>query len=166
LQNDEDDLRILDSLPLAIKPKGLTQKIISSTQNQLSAKQTNEKEKQETEAAVHSVVGPLGRFIEKIVVFGFNTNSIPAITNLTYFMNQAFFMRKNKKHSQAEEIDFQIGMLLITTKRATQAAEYFRRLQSSLLKKISRNLTKLDKHQGSECSSNNATFLLESELRS
>jgi len=34
-------------------------------------------------------------------------------------MNQSFFMRKNKKHQQAEEVDFLVGTLMITTKRAT-----------------------------------------------
>ena len=65
------------------------------------------------------MVSPLGRFIDKIVVFGFNCNSIPAITNLTYFMNQAFYLRKQKKYYQAEEVDYQVGTLMITTKRAT-----------------------------------------------
>ena len=63
--------------------------------------------------------GPLGRFFDKIIVYGFNCNQIPAITNLTYFMNQSFYMRKNKKYYQAEEIDYLVGTLMITTKRAT-----------------------------------------------
>lgn len=71
--------------------------------------------------------GPLARFIDRIIVFGFNCNSIPAITNLTYFMNQTLYMRKSKKRQQADEIDFLVGSLMISTKRATQAGEFFRR---------------------------------------
>ena len=75
-----------------------------------------------------------------MVVYGFNVNAIPAITNLTYLMNQAFFLRKHKKHYQAQDVDCLIGTLLITTKRATQAAEFFRRIQNAIIKKINRNL--------------------------
>ena len=78
----------------------------------------------------------MGRFIDKIVVFGFNCNSIPAITNLTYFMNQVLYMRKSKKWQQAEEIDFLVGSLMISTKRATQAGEFFRRTEANYLKQI------------------------------
>lgn len=54
-------------------------------------------------------------------------------------------MRKHKKYYQAEEIDSLVGTLMVTTKRATQAAEFFRKMQTNLVKKIQRNLSKLDK---------------------
>jgi len=79
-------------------------------------------------------------------------------------MNQAFFMRKSKKYYQAEEVDYLIATLMVTTKRATQAAEFLRRMENSFVKKIIRNLTKLEK-QGSDVSSQNATFIGENELR-
>lgn len=53
---------------------------------------------------------------------------------------------------------------MVTTKRATQAAEFLRRMENSFVKKINRNLTKLEK-QGSDVSSHNATFIGENELR-
>ena len=79
-------------------------------------------------------------------------------------MNQAFFMRKNKKHYQAEEVDYLIATLMVTTKRATQASEFLRRMENAFVKKINRNLSKLEK-PGSDVSSHNATFLGETELR-
>lgn len=155
-------MRILDSLPIAVKPKNLRNSFNSRKQNSI-AKQKSGKTEAEQQASVQ-VQGPLGRFLDKIIVYGFNTNAIPAITNLTYFMNQAFFMRKMKKYYQAEEVDCMIGTLMITTKRSTQAAEFFRRMENQIVKKVNRNLSKLEK-QGSDVSSHNATFHAESELR-
>ena len=43
-------------------------------------------------------------------------------------MNQSFYMRKQKKHYQAEEVDYLVGTLMITTKRATQASEFYRKM--------------------------------------
>ena len=137
INNDEDDLRILDSLPHMVKPKGLQNSF--NSKKQTSVKQQKQKADEQTQASANAG-GPLGRFIDKIVVFGFNSNSIPAITNLTYFMNQSFYMRKHKKYYQAEEIDQLVGTLMVTTKRATQAGEYFRKMQANLVKKIQRNM--------------------------
>ena len=124
MNNDEDDLRILDSLPQAIKPKALQNSFNSKKETSVQKqKQINKLDEQSLTTG-----GPLGRFIDKIVVYGFNCNSIPAITNLTYFMNQSLFMRKNKKYQQAEEIEYLVGTLMITTKRATQAGEFFRKM--------------------------------------
>ena len=82
-------------------------------------------------------------------------------------MNQSFYMRKQKKYYQAEEVDYLVGTLMITTKRATQASEFYRKMQQSYIKKIHRNMAQLEKGRASEeCSSNNATFIGESELRS
>ena len=53
---------------------------------------------------------------------------------------------------------------MITTKRATQAGEFFRRMENQIVKKINRNLSKLEK-QGSDISSANATFQAENEIR-
>ena len=38
-----------------------------------------------------------------------------------------------------------IGTLMVTTKRATQAGEFFRRMENQIIKKINRNLSKLEK---------------------
>ena len=45
-------------------------------------------------------------------------------------------MRKHKKYYQAEEIDYMVGTLMITTKRATQAAEFFRKIEMNVIKRI------------------------------
>jgi hypothetical protein len=55
--------------------------------------------------------------------------AIPAITNLTYFMNLAFNLRENGFQEQANQVDFLVATLLITTKRANQAAEVLRKIQ-------------------------------------
>lgn len=115
INNDEDDMRILDSLPNAVKPKVLQNSF--NSKKQTSVKQPKSAKNDQQQAVV--VGGPLGHFLDKIVVYGFNANSIPAITNLTYFMNQSFYMRKSKKPYQAEEVDYLVGTLMVTTKRAT-----------------------------------------------
>jgi hypothetical protein len=89
--------------------------------------------------------GPLSMFLTKITIFGFNCNSIPAITNLTYFMNQSMLLKTQKKVSQAEEIDFLISVLLITTKRAVQAGEVLRKIQAMHIHRINRNIKKLER---------------------
>lgn len=167
INNDEDDLRILASLPQMHRPKNLHNSFASRKQTSGKKHKSGAKNADEGSSGQQRAAGsPLARFIDKIVVFGFNCNAIPAITNLTYFMNQAFYMRKQKKHHQAEEIDFMVGMLLISTKRATQAAEFFRKSQCQIMKKIQRNLSKLEKQArvSEECSSN-ATFALEHEVK-
>lgn len=79
-------------------------------------------------------------------------------------------MRKNKKLHQAEEIDQMVGMLMVTTKRATQAGEFFRKMQIQYMSKIKRNMQKLDRSGVSAeeaiDSSHNATFVIDGDLRS
>lgn len=59
----------------------------------------------------------LQKCIQGIKVIGFNMNQIPAITSMMTFMNNAFLL-KNKGHlAEAEECDFMIGVLLISSKR-------------------------------------------------
>lgn len=62
-------------------------------------------------------------------VIGFNMTLVPAITNLTYFMNQQFFLQSKGKNQEAHEVEFMTGQLLVTTKRSTQAAELYRKMQ-------------------------------------
>lgn len=59
LNDDEDDFRILDSLPVDVAPKS----------DRL-----------------------LNQLLTSIEIVGFNITSVPAITNLTYFMNQSFYL--------------------------------------------------------------------------
>jgi hypothetical protein len=44
---------------------------------------------------------------------------IQAITNLSNLMNNSFLLKKEKRLSEAYEIDLMIGTLLISTKRQT-----------------------------------------------
>jgi len=60
-------------------------------------------------------------------------NAIPAITNLTYFMNHAFFFQNKKRFVEANKVDFMVGQLLVTTKRAIQAAEVYRKMQMRIV---------------------------------
>ena len=92
INNDEDDLRILDSLPQMVQPsKGPPANSFNNSmkkpQSGSISKRLDFDEQDDKEDGSGVNRGPLGRFIEKIIVFGFNCNSIPAITNLTYFMN-------------------------------------------------------------------------------
>lgn len=60
-------------------------------------------------------------------------NQIPAITSMMTFMNNAFLL-KNKGHlTEAQECDFMIGVLLISSKRTIQAVEVYRKIQASHL---------------------------------
>ena len=54
---------------------------------------------------------------------------VPAITNLTYFMNQSLYLQKRGKDSEANQVEFMTGQLLVTTKRATQTVELYRKMQ-------------------------------------
>lgn len=74
--------------------------------------------------------------LNKIKVAGFNINNIPAITCMTTFMNHSFELKKNKQLNDAFEIDFLVGVQLISTKRYTQASEVFRKIQVHYLKQI------------------------------
>jgi len=106
--NDEDDdMRILDSLPVAF----------GFNQTQSEPLKPEDKE------------SSLVKLFEEITVFGFSMTAIPAITNLTYFMNLAFNLRENSFQEQANQVDFLVATLLITTKRANQAAEVLRKIQ-------------------------------------
>lgn len=71
--------------------------------------------------------------LKQIELVGFNMNTIPAITNLTYFMNQAFYFQNKKRYDEANKVDFMVGQLLVTTKRAIQAAEVYRKMQMKIL---------------------------------
>lgn len=53
---------------------------------------------------------------------------MPAITNLTYFMNQSFYLQGKGREYEATLVDFMTSQLLVTTKRATQAAEMYRKM--------------------------------------
>jgi hypothetical protein len=66
-ESDDDDFRILDSLPTGGR------KVVDSKESQFC------------------------KHLKEIEVVAFNTVSIPAITNLTYFMNKSFFL-KEKGH--------------------------------------------------------------------
>jgi hypothetical protein len=76
------------------------------------------------------------RSITQIKVMGFNLNHIPAITSLTTFMNNSFLLKKEGHMSEALEYDFVIGVLMISSKRFTQAVEIFRKIQSNYLNLI------------------------------
>lgn len=80
----------------------------------------------------------LKQVVQSIKIIGFNTHKIPAITNLSHFMNISFYLRK-EKHYQQEilEVDLLLGTLLISSKRNLQAIEVLRnKVQSIYLKQI------------------------------
>lgn len=83
--------------------------------------------------------------LQSVKVVGFNTNKIPAITNLAHLMNCSFYLRKDKVNLEdALEVDYMQGTLLISSKRNTQAVELLRsRVQTIYLKQIEVNLSKL-----------------------
>ena len=141
INDDEDDMRILDSLPQSYKPASFQHS--DNTQSKNVSQNQPKKEDYVTNDIVEyqPPLGPLSRFLDKIVILGFNCNSIPAITNLTYFMNHSFLLSKNNKVEEATEIDFLVGILLITTKRAIQAGELFRKVESKIMRRISQNMT-------------------------
>ena len=68
-----------------------------------------------------------------VKVIGFNCNQIPAITTLPTFMNNSFLLKKEARTVEAAECDFIIGVLMISSKRPTQAVEIFRKIQAGLL---------------------------------
>ena len=67
--------------------------------------------------------------LKSIEVVGFNMTTVPAITNLTYFMNQQFYLQNRGKGKESNELEIMTCQLLITTKRATQAVEMYRKMQ-------------------------------------
>ena len=76
----------------------------------------------------------LQKCILTIKITGFNCNNIPAITTMTHFINQSFYLKKEKRIEEAMEYDFLSGVLMISTKRYIQAVEVFRRIQGFYLK--------------------------------
>ena len=70
----------------------------------------------------------LAKAISSIKVVGFNIYQIPAITSMATFMNNSFLLKKEGNLSEVQDFDFIIGVLMITTKRFTQALEIFRRI--------------------------------------
>lgn len=71
----------------------------------------------------------LGKLLQSIEIIGFNMTLVPAITNLTYFMNKQLWLLERKREAEAHACEFMTGQLLVTTKRSTQAAELFRKMQ-------------------------------------
>jgi hypothetical protein len=76
------------------------------------------------------VVKLIQRSIGTIKVIGFNVNHIPAITSLTTFMNNSFLLKREGHMNEAYDFDFIIGVLMISSKRFTQAVEIFRKIQA------------------------------------
>lgn len=76
IQDDDLDMRILDSIPVSV---GLDNGLEKQTAKEVEVPKEN----------------LLGSFVESITVIGFNANAIPAITNLTYFMNLSFTLQKH-----------------------------------------------------------------------
>ena len=85
INDDEDDFRILDSLPSDLLPK----------QDKL-----------------------FNQLLTTIEIVGFNLTAVPAITNLTYFMNQSFYLKNRGRIYESEQVDLLSNQLLVTTKRA------------------------------------------------
>ena len=61
----------------------------------------------------------LTKTITNIKITGFNSYQIPAITNITYFINQSCLLKQNKQLDDALEYDYMSGVLMISTKRFT-----------------------------------------------
>lgn len=75
MNNDEDDMRILDSLPQMVQPNKAAQtKSQSHTQKKTKESNSTAKQLDFSEEKDDANRGPLGRFIDKIVVYGFNCN--------------------------------------------------------------------------------------------
>ena len=49
---------------------------------------------------------------------------------MTLFMNESFYLKKEKCFNDAMEIDLLVGILMISNKRFTQASEIFRKIQA------------------------------------
>jgi hypothetical protein len=85
-------------------------------------------------------VGEVTKLIQKSIasfkVVGFNSNTIPAITVMSHFMNNSFLLKKEGHLTEALEQDFIIGVLLISNKRTIQAVETFRKIQAHNLQVI------------------------------
>lgn len=61
----------------------------------------------------------LNKSISSIKIYGHNCNTIPAITTLTNLMNCSFLLKKEKHLIEANEFDFIIAILMISSKRYT-----------------------------------------------
>lgn len=77
--DDDDDYRILDSLP------------------------------HKTKELLPQCDPVLARLLQSIEVVGFNLIAVPAITNLTYFMNQQFYLQSRQRDSEAHQVEFMTG---------------------------------------------------------
>jgi hypothetical protein len=71
-------MRILDSLPKSYKTPQVT--VVAKAEPLQSQHAEN----------------PISKLLESITIVGFNLNAIPAITNLTYFMNQSLLLTKHQ----------------------------------------------------------------------
>ena len=58
-------------------------------------------------------------------------------------MNQSFQLNKLNRLQEAREIDFLVGVLLISTKRSTQTAELFRKIEGRMASRIQDNMSRL-----------------------
>ena len=76
----------------------------------------------------------ISRCIESIKVVGFNMLQIPAITALPIFMNESSYLKQRGHIFDANELEFQVGTLMLSSKRFTQATEIFRRVQNYYLR--------------------------------
>jgi len=101
INDEDDDFRILDSLPiqLGFKP----QQIVPEKPKKAHAEQTlKTPAKANADGASLKKESLLTRCLDSLVVTGFNANAIPAITNLTYFMNLSFALQK---HGLQDQVD-------------------------------------------------------------
>ena len=156
MEEEEDDMRILDSLPTSFLPVGYSKKDSDKENSKIRTDASPSKGNRYSHENIettpldilntnrttnHSIYRMyLDHFVKEVVISGFNCNSIPAITNLTYFMNQSFLLKRHKRLAEAQEVDFLVGVLLISTKRAVQTAEVFRRIQNHSLAEASKNI--------------------------
>jgi hypothetical protein len=114
-EEDPDNTRNFNTMPRNYSEKGAINDSFQLTQEVFD---------KDSNWFVKLLSGAIG----SIKVTGFNCNSIPAITNLTQFMNEALYLRKHNQVRDATEIEFLSGVLMITTKRQNQAMEVFRRI--------------------------------------
>lgn len=49
------------------------------------------------------------RMLNSIEIVGFYFHTVPAITNLTYFMNLSFYLQSRNRSAEANEIEFMTG---------------------------------------------------------
>ena len=61
----------------------------------------------------------ISKCIKSIKVVGFNCYQIPAFSFLTLFMFETFMLKKEGNSNDAVEIEFLVGVLMISNKRYT-----------------------------------------------